>query len=485
MGSSGVLGKRIMLHDLRSAQGRVTRRGAIGSIVRAGVGLNLLGLIRAQTEGSPLKTPRGSSLPPIRSCIAIFYYGGPSQLETFDPKPDAPAEVRGEFGVIATSVPGLRISEHLPMTAKVMHKVALIRSMNHRNSLHDPASIQTFTGRLPPQGDFELFSAVPQQFPSWGGTVSYLFRDRHLPVAHATLPFQFHNVVPTPCQGAGFLGSSFDPFGIDVDPAGRSYRADLLASPEGVGPERRDRRRALLGILEPAPSSPFGERMGRYVDKAYQLLGSEVIGRALDLSREDPRLLDRYGLVDGPWAPGTATRADSAYARNMRGRNLLLARRLIEAGVPFINVNDFKQQGHNWDTHADNFGQHKDHLLPPMDRGFSALVEDLDARGLLDSTLVVALGEFGRTPRINKDAGRDHWPSCYTVALAGGGVRGGAVFGASDRFAAYPSSDPVTPADLAATIFWRFGLDPASEIRDAQNRPYKLADGEPITALFT
>jgi arylsulfatase A-like enzyme len=168
----------------------------------------------------------------------------------------------------------------------------------------------------------------------------------------------------------------------------------------------------------------------------------------------------------------------------MRGRNLLLARRLVEAGVPFINVNDFKQQGHNWDTHADNFGQHKDHLLPPMDRGFSALVEDLDARGLLDSTLVVALGEFGRTPKINKDAGRDHWPSCYTVALAGGGVRGGAVFGASDRFAAYPSSDPVTPADLAATIFWRFGLDPASEIRDAQDRPYKLADGEPITALF-
>ena len=473
-----------MVQDSGSAEGRVSRRGVIRSAVGASLGLNLFGLIRARAEGLPLESPRGSSLPPIRSCIAIFYYGGPSQLETFDPKPDAPAEIRGEFSTIATSVPGLRISEHLPMTARVMHKVALIRTMSHRNSLHDPASIQTFTGRLPPQGDFELFSPAIQQFPSWGGTVSYLFRDRNLPVAHATLPFQFHNVVPTPCQGAGFLGSSFDPFGIDVDPVARSYRAELLASPEGVGPDRRDRRRALLGALEHAPSSPFGDRMRRHADKAYRLLASEVVGRALDLSLEDPRLLDRYGSAEGPWAQGAATRAESGYARNMRGRNLVLARRLVEAGVPFINVNDFKQQGHNWDTHAQNFAQHKDHLLPPMDRGFSALVEDLDARGLLDSTLVVALGEFGRTPRINKDAGRDHWPSCYTVALAGGGVRGGAVFGTSDRFAAYPAIDPVTPADLAATIFWRFGLDPASEIRDAQDRPYKLADGEPITALF-
>jgi hypothetical protein len=473
-----------MVHDSRLSEGRVTRRGAIRWAMGTGLGLNLLGLIRARAEGSPLDSPRGSSLPPIRSCIAIFYYGGPSQLETFDPKPDAPAEIRGEFGVIDTSVPGLRISEHLPMTARVMHKVALIRTMHHRNSLHDPASIQTFTGRLPPQGDFELFSSVPQQFPSWGGTVSYMFRDRNLPVAHATLPFQFHNVVPTPCQGAGFLGSSFDPFGIEGDPATRSYRAELLASPEGVGSDRRDRRRALLGTLEHALPSSFEGRMSRHFDKAYQLLASEVVRRALDLSREDPRLLDRYGSAEGPWAPGSTTRAESGYARNMRGRNLVLARRLVEAGVPFVNVNDFKQQGQNWDTHAQNFSQHKDHLLPPMDRGFSALVEDLDARGLLDSTLVVALGEFGRTPRINKEAGRDHWPSCYSVALAGGGVRGGAVFGASDRFAAYPATDPVTPADLAATIFWRFGLDPASEIRDAQNRPYRLADGEPITALF-
>jgi uncharacterized protein (DUF1501 family) len=168
----------------------------------------------------------------------------------------------------------------------------------------------------------------------------------------------------------------------------------------------------------------------------------------------------------------------------MRGQNYLLARRLVEAGVPFVNVYDFKQQGQNWDTHARNFEQHRDVLLPPMDRGLSALIEDLDARGLLDSTLVIGLGEFGRTPRINNTAGRDHWPDCYSLILAGGGVRGGYVHGASDRFAAYPARDVVTPADLAATVFWRFGIDPASEIRDEQSRPFALSEGRPIVELF-
>jgi len=447
-------------------------------------GLNLLGLLRARAEGATLARGASGALPPIRSCIAIFYYGGPSQLETFDPKPDAPAEIRGEFGTIATSVPGVRISEHLPMTARVMHKAALIRSMHHKNTLHDPASIHTFTGRLPPQGDFELFTAEPQQFPSWGGSVAYMLRDRGLPVAHAALPFAFHNVVETPCQGAGFLGSAFDPFRIEADPGAKSYRTELLAARKAIDAGRRGARQALLERMDSGDRSPFAARMKQHYQKAYELLASEVVAGALDLGREDPRLLDRYGSADSDGAQGSGTNSESGYGRNMRGRNLLLARRLVEAGVPFVNVYDFKQQGQNWDTHARNFVQHKETLLPPMDRGFSALVEDLDARGLLESTLVIGLGEFGRTPRINATAGRDHWPHCYSVILAGGGVQGGAIVGASDRFAASPTSDPVTPADLAATIFWRFGLDPASEIRDAQNRPYKLADGQPITALF-
>jgi uncharacterized protein (DUF1501 family) len=173
------------------------------------------------------------------------------------------------------------------------------------------------------------------------------------------------------------------------------------------------------------------------------------------------------------------------YARHMRGQNLLLARRLVEAGVPFVNVYDFKQQGQNWDAHFHGFNQHRTHLLPQADRALAALIEDLDARGLLDSTLIVAMGEFGRTPRINGDGGRDHWPDCSTVLLAGGGVCGGAVYGASDRSGAYPALDPVTPGDLAATIFWRFGIDPAAEIHDQTGRPHRLAAGEPLRRLFS
>ncbi|HZW31115.1 MAG TPA: DUF1501 domain-containing protein [Isosphaeraceae bacterium] len=461
-----------------------SRRDLLRTCLMSSLSLDLLGLIRARSEAAPLPQDRLGSLTPLRACIAIFYYGGPSQLETFDPKPEAPAEIRGEFQTIATSVPGIRLSEHLPRIAGVMHKVAIIRSMHHGNRLHDPAAIETFTGRLPPQGDRELFSPVPQQFPSWGGTLGYMRRARNVPIAHAALPFAFHNVVEVPCQGGGFLGSAFDPFRIDVDPESQSYRADLLAGPQGVGLPRQVSRRRLLEAVDRGPGSPLADRMRQNYQQAYRLLGSTAVRRALELDREDPRLLARYGSADGPWSPGPSTGAEHGFARNMRGRNLVLARRLVEAGVPFVNVYDFKQQGQNWDTHSRNFSQHRDFLLPPMDRAFAALIEDLDARGLLSSTLVIGLGEFGRTPRINKNAGRDHWPDCYSLILAGGGVRGGQVFGASDRCAAYPASDPVTPADLAATIFWRFGLDPGSEIRDAQNRPFKLADGQPITALF-
>jgi hypothetical protein len=223
-------------------------------------------------------------------------------------------------------------------------------------------------------------------------------------------------------------------------------------------------------------------------DKAYRLLESDAIRRAADVTREPLAVRERYGFGAEPVAVGEGggggNGAEMGYARQMRGQNLLLARRLVEAGVPFVNVYDFKQQGQNWDAHFNGANQHKTYLLPQADQSLSALIEDLDARGLLDSTLVVAMGEFGRTPRINKEAGRDHWPDCYTVLMAGGGVRGGAVYGSSDRIGAYPASDPVTPGDLAATIYWRFGLDPAAEIRDQTNRPHRLAAGEPLRRLF-
>ncbi len=449
-----------------------------------GLGLSLGGLWRAQEAQAA--AGREAPAPRVRACILIFYYGGPSHLDTFDMKPDAPAEVRGEFRPIATTVPGLRVCEHLPRTARIMHKLAVVRSLHHANRLHDSASIETLTGRPPPQGDRELFAPAPQLFPSFGGALSYLRRGRRLAVQHASLPFVFHNVVDVPCQGAGFLGSAYEPFRVQVDPDARAYRADAVGLPDGLTADRLARRRELRAGL--ADRRDGAAPLEGYYEKAFRLLGSDAVRRALDISREGPRTRDRYGYFPTAVAVGEGggggNGAEMGFARHLRGQNLLLARRLVEAGVPFVNVYDFKQQGQNWDAHFKVFHQHKAHLLPAADQGLSALVEDLDQRGLLETTLVVALGEFGRTPRINKEGGRDHWPDCYSAVFAGGGVKGGFVWGASDRLGAYPASDPVTPADVAATIYWRFGIDPATEIHDAAGRPYRLSEGQPLRKLF-
>jgi hypothetical protein len=270
---------------------------------------------------------------------------------------------------------------------------------------------------------------------------------------------------------------------IQGDPATQSYRAEALRLPADVPPARLGGRAAVWHALDrgegrAAPLRPF-------YDKAFRLLDSEAVRRALDVGREPLAVRERYGLA---WPdlryPDDNIAPELRPALPLRGQNLLLARRLVEAGVPFVNVYDFKVQGANWDTHGKNFERLKDYLLPPADQALAALVEDLDQRGLLDSTLVVALGEFGRTPLINKDAGRDHWPNCYSALLAGGGIKGGLVYGASDRVGAYPAANPVTPADLAATIFWRFGIDPATEVRDITGRPYRLTEGQPVHELF-
>lgn len=436
--------------------------------------LSLGGLSAAQSwaEASGLKTPNS-----IRACIFVFYYGGPSHLDTYDLKPNAPSTVRGEFQPIATSVPGLQISELLPNMAKVMHRCALVRSMHHGNRLHDSASIETHTGRQAAQGDREEFAPIPQFYPCHGGTLSHLWQERKLDVAHAALPFVFHNVVDTPCQGGGFLGAAFDPFRVSVDPDKQHYIAEELSIRQELPATRIGSRRDLLTALRSgvAPNNAMG--FDQYCNKAYQLLGSEKVRRALDLSEESAAIRERYGVYP-------ADVAGHGYAHHMRGQNLLVARRLVEAGVPFVNVYDFRQQGQNWDAHANNFAQHKEHLVPPAEKALATLISDLEERGLLDSTLIVATGEFGRTPQINNTAGRDHWPDCYTVLLAGGGVQGGTIHGASDAIGAYPAKDPATPADLAATIYWRFGFDPASHMIDRLSRPHHLADGEPLRSIF-
>jgi Protein of unknown function (DUF1501) len=458
----------------------LTRRRLLQFAGAGCLGLNLGGLWRAQASSPPTTTPN-----PIRSCILIFYYGGPSHLDTWDMKPNAPAEVRGEFKPIATSVPGTHICEHLPHLARLMHKVALVRSVTHAARLHDSAAIHALTGRPLDGPDRELLTPQPQFYPAHGSAVAYMKRHRTADVPVAALPFVFRNVHDVPCQGGGFLGSAYDPLRVEVDAAGRRYQVETLRRVEDVNTARVLDRRGLLQALEHAETGD--PKRGLY-EKAYRLLDSEVIGRALDITQEPTAVRERYGFGPAPVAVGEGggggNGAELGVARQMRGQNLLLARRLVEAGVPFVNVYDFKQQGQNWDAHFKCANQHKNHLLPQADRSLSALIEDLDARGLLDSTLVVAMGEFGRTPKINREGGRDHWPDCYTVLLAGGGVRGGAVHGSSDRIGAFPATDPVTPGDLAATIFWRFGLDPAAEIRDQGGRPHRLADGRPVVKLF-
>lgn len=456
-------------------------------IIAAGTGMGLLSSMSvvksacAAAAASPDSVQQAAS---IRACIVVFYYGGPSHLDTYDMKPHAPDSVRGEFSPIATSQPGLQICEHLPHMARVMHKVAVVRSMHHTNRLHDSASTETHTGRQGPKGDREEFGPIDQFFPCHGAILSLLRSGQQLDVPHAMLPWQFHNVVTTPCQGGGFLGHRFDPLLVTGDSAKLQYRMESLIRPAELTLSRISRRRTLLSGLDQTPTlmrqpPPFGD----FRDRAHQLLSSTKLQKALQIEDESAAIRERYGTREPKALPGDGAAA-SAPARNLRGQNLLLARRLVEAGVQFVNVHDFRQQGQNWDAHAKNFDQHKRYLLPQADQALAALIEDLDDRGLLDSTLVVALGEFGRTPTINSNAGRDHWPDCYTVLLAGGGIRGGTVFGSSDRIGAYPATNPVTPADLAATIFHGFGIDPRTEIRDLTGRPYRVADGMPMTDLF-
>jgi Protein of unknown function (DUF1501) len=321
------------------------------------------------------------------------------------------------------------------------------------------------------RGDLELLADDANSFPCYGAIVSHQRPNPRDVPPHVALPHVMYNVVKLPGQTAGYLGAAYNPFHVTGDPNVSHFRVAELELPANLSPDRLEDRRSLLSALDrqSAPGGRVGaeDAMNVYRERALDFLQSRRLRGAFDLSREADRVRERYG-------------------RHTLGQSMLLARRLVESGVRFVNVNDKINNGQlaNWDSHENNFPRHKNDLLPPADQAFSALVEDLDVRGLLDSTLVVALAEFGRTPKINKTAGRDHWPDCFSAVLAGGGARGGAVYGSSDRIAAYPATDPVTPGDLAATLFWRLGIDPATEIRDLTGRPFRLADGEPLRRLF-
>ncbi len=423
-------------------------------------------LNQSRLSAGPAPPPRA-----IRSCIVVMLYGGPSQLDTWDMKPQAPAEIRGEYQPISTSVPGRTVCEHMPRLANLIDRLAVVRSMHHGMSNHNSAMYQALVGRRP-KVDLDVLGADrASDFPSFGSVLSYMASAGAMPRAanplvNVALPHVMHNVVDLPGQNGGFLGGGHDPFQITSDPNLAGFQVPNLSLPPEVSQQRMSDRLALLRSLQTSAAVSGQESMGTYHERAIGLLRSEAIRRAFRIDREPAAVRDRYG-------------------RNTFGQSLLLARKLVESDVRFIRVNDkiLNGQDTNWDSHLNIFPRHRE-LLEPFDQGFSALIEDLDQRGLLDSTLIVCTGEFGRTPRVNANAGRDHWPDCYSVVLAGGGSAPGSTYGESDRYAAHPAADAVTPADLAATIFWRFGLDCRHEIHDQQGRPWQLAEGSPIKRLF-
>jgi hypothetical protein len=407
-----------------------------------------------------------------RACILVFTYGGPSHLDTWDLKPDAPAEVRGEFRPTATNVPGLAISEHLPRLARLANRYAVVRSVTHRDNDHAIGAYYALTGHHHPKNAILGIEppATPQDLPSLGSVVSKL-RPADRPVfSYVTLGDLRHfGNNDSLGQNAGCLGKVHDPFTVPfVRPLNGSLdvrgAASLLTTADAG---RLEARRQLLRRVEgdgPRQVDAPGVRsLDDCARRACDLLTSTATRDAFDLASEPVRIRDLYGPT--PFA-----------------QNCLLARRLVEAGVPMVTV--YSVGNRDWDTHGGNFASLRKTLLPPMDAGLSALLHDLEGRGLLDETLVVWMGDMGRTPRINKDAGRDHWSFCYSVVLAGAGVRGGLVYGSSDRSAAYPSTNPVSPSDLAATIYHCLGIDPRTEITDQQGRPLVIGQGKPILALL-
>ncbi|MCS7017298.1 MAG: DUF1501 domain-containing protein [Gemmatales bacterium] len=410
-----------------------------------------------------------------RSVIILFLSGGPSHLDTFDMKPDAPEEIRGTFRPISTKVPGLHICEHFPRTSRLADRLVVIRSMHHTSGNHPAASYWMMTGSPIARPAPQSVTLSREDRPHLGSVLAKFLgaRRRGVP-AYVTVPELISPVgPPRPGQHAGFLGAAYDPYRVDSDPNLPDYSPGELRLTAELDAGRLQARRSLLEAVnrqaQVLADADNVAGLDPYLAQAFDLVTSAAAQSAFDIEREPPAVRDRYG-------------------RHTFGQSVLLARRLIEAGVRLVQVNwvrhDNGKGGQGYDSHRDHLAWCEKELFPPTDAAFASLLEDLEARGLLEETLVVLMGEFGRTPRFNSNAGRDHWPQCFTVVLAGGGLPGGIVYGASDRIGAFPTAQPVTPQDLFATIYHRLGLDPEALIYDQQGRPYHLAQGQPISALL-
>jgi hypothetical protein len=428
-------------------------------------GLTLADLLRAEASASEVSTP-ATRRP---SAIILWMRGGPSHIDMWDPKPDAPAEYRGEFGVRPTNVPGIILSDMLPLCGRIMDKWAILRSLHHRDAGHSSGDQICFTGY--PAGP----NPDENVYPSCGSVVSRQ-------VGHLTPQLPSYVMIPrmVPGTGPGYLGVAHKPFETQADPANPGpFQVPNFSLPQAVTVERVGERRQLLRSFDSLRRDLDGsgqlEALDRYGQQAWDILTSTAARDAFDLDREPRPVRERYGFLPR-FDPGAADRC-GAPAWSQR---ILLARRLVEAGVRLVTV-DLRW----WDTHVLGFDSLRRGFLPRFDLAYSALIEDLEMRGLLDSTLVIAWGEFGRTPRVNPQAGRDHYPNVFSAALAGGGVRGGRVVGASDSRGAFPRATPKTPQDVLATLYRHLGVDVTRVYTDNAGRPHPvLPSGRPIEELF-
>ncbi len=452
-------------------------------LLRAG-GLSLLGMTLTDLlSGRSLATAdeiRQGSFGRAKSCILLFMWGGPAQQDTWDMKPNAPEEIRGEFQPISTNVPGIQICEHFPQLAQRIDQLAIVRSMTHNNGDHTSATHYLLTGEAPPQS-----TDVRSQWPHIGSVLAKMNRGTGPLPPFVSMRPKLENDVPrfveqSKGQFAGWLGPMYDPFTLDQNPHSPNYKIGEFTLQPELSVSRLTERTKLLHQLD----FQFEKLQNRFaaVDdnnrRAFELLTSAADQRsAFDLKGEPQALRERYGL-------------------NPHGQSVLQARRLVERGVPLVTVfwpNDgIKNVSVYWDTHSRNFVDLRERLMPVADQAFSALVDDLKQRGMLDETLIVWTGEFGRTPKVGQrssDAGagrdgRDHWANCFTSVLAGGGIRGGTLYGESDRYAAAPAKDPVAPRDLIATVYHALGVPQDQVIPDVNGRPHFIRPGNVIQALF-
>jgi hypothetical protein len=445
----------------------LTRRDflRVGALSAGAVGLSLADLTQLQRAGAAGKSDD-------INCIILFLVGAPSQLDTWDLKPDAPDTVRGPFRPIKTNVPGIEIGEHFPLMAKMADRYSIIRSVYHKAApIHETGHQMMQTGYLFRGG---------QEYPHYGAVVSHL-RGR---TSSGLPPFV---ILPSPIgntgvsvshgQGAGYLGSRHEPFFLRGDPAAAGFTINDLNAPAGVDPARLRSRKALLEAVDNAHRAFDATEDSRSRDTAYDqafgLIFAEKAKKAFDIAAEKDELRARYG-------------------RNTFGQSCLLARRLVENGVRLVTVNMFDTVFNEitWDCHADggslavNLNDYKETLCPMFDLAYTALLEDLKQRGMLENTLVVAMGEFGRTPQLNARGGRDHWPGVWSILFAGGKVKGGQVIGASNKMGAEPRDRPVNPAEVAATVYKGMGIDLNARLPGPENRPLPIIEAEPIDELF-